>query len=91
MTIYLNNSRIALPVAFLATRRPTRLPTLPFFRAHLLGAPRRLRGLAIQQRGRRSLSGIAGQAPGMGRWVLLWGHRTQPGIVADDFWNIRVR
>jgi len=27
----LNNSRIALPVAFPATQWPTRLPTLPFF------------------------------------------------------------
>ena len=32
MTLYLNNFRIALPVAFPATRRPTRLPTLPFFK-----------------------------------------------------------
>ena len=28
--LYLNNFRIALPVAFPATRQPTRLPTLPF-------------------------------------------------------------
>ena len=31
--IYLNNFRIALRVAFPATRRPTRLPTLPFLAA----------------------------------------------------------
>ena len=28
--LYLNSFRIALPVAFPAARRPTRLPTLPF-------------------------------------------------------------
>jgi len=27
--LYLNNFRIAFPVVFPATRRPTRLPTLP--------------------------------------------------------------
>jgi len=31
--IYLNSFPIALPVAFPATRRPTRLPTLPFLTA----------------------------------------------------------
>ena len=31
--IYLNSFRIALPVAFPATRRPTGLPTLPFLTA----------------------------------------------------------
>ena len=31
--LYLNNFRIALPVAFPATRRPTRLPALPFLTA----------------------------------------------------------
>ena len=30
---YLNSFRMALPVAFPATRRPTRLPTLPFLTA----------------------------------------------------------
>ena len=91
MTLYLNNFRIALPVAFPATRRPTRLPTLPFFRAHLLGAPRRLLGLAIKQRGGRRPGGIAGQTLGMGRRILLWQRGTQPGTVDGDFWNIRVR
>jgi len=45
--IYLNNFRIALPVAFPATRRPTRLPTLPFLRAYLLGAPCRFLGTEV--------------------------------------------
>ena len=39
--------------------------------AHILGASCRLLGVGQRQRGRPSLGGIAGQAIGMGRRVLL--------------------
>ena len=41
-------------------------------------------------RGGRSPGGIAGQAPGMGRRVLLRERGTQPGIVDCGFWDFKV-
>jgi len=39
--------------------------------------------------------GVCSQGPmavlPMGRWLLLRQHRTQPGTLDGDFWNIRVR
>jgi len=44
--------------------------------AYLLGAPRRFHGTGIWQCGGPRVSGIAGQALGMGWQVLLQEHRT---------------
>ena len=57
----------------------------------LLGAPCRFLGVAVQQRGGPSLGGIAGQALGMGRRVLLWERGTQPGTLDGDLRHIRLR
>ena len=60
-------------------------------RAYLLGAPRRIMGAGIGQRGAPSLGGFSRQALGLGRRVLLREHRTKHGTLDCDFWNIRVR
>ena len=45
--LYLNKFRIALPVAFPATRRPTRLPALPFLTAFCSETQCRISGRVI--------------------------------------------
>ena len=59
--------------------------------AHLEGAPRRIMGAGQRQRSGPSLGGIARQAIGMGRRVLIWEHRTQSGTLEYNCGNFRVR
>ena len=58
-------------------------------RAYLLGAPRRIMGAGIGQRGGPSLGGFSRQALGLGRRVPLRERGTQHGTVdgdCRDFW-----